>query len=131
MSIRALKDSTSFVHSSPDSIVNILNDQFSSVFTKTDRPVPTLDLSQSATHRIDESSILPLLDQVSVQARLSSLDTRKSCGSDGVSPFVLKHCAESLALPISLIFQKLICTGTIPEHGSSAMSLQSLKKAVV
>ncbi|CAM9952927.1 unnamed protein product, partial [Heterosigma akashiwo] len=38
---------------------------------------------------------------------LQSLDVRKSVGPDGVSPPVLKHCAQQLARPLTWLFHKV------------------------
>ncbi len=49
-----------------------------------------------------------------VARHLRSVHTRKAPGQDGVSPFILKHCAEELAPPLTRIFQQCLSTSTWP-----------------
>ncbi|KAK8395471.1 hypothetical protein O3P69_006263 [Scylla paramamosain] len=47
---------------------------------------------------------------------LSSVNTRKSPGSDNVSPFLLKHCVEELTRPFTRIFRQRLHNSTWPAH---------------
>lgn len=45
---------------------------------------------------------------------LSKLSVKKSYGPDLVSPTILKNCASSLAVPLTLIFNSSLSAGTFP-----------------
>jgi len=45
---------------------------------------------------------------------LCSLDPNKAIGPDGVSPKVLKYCADVLCQPIRYLFQSTITNGHVP-----------------
>ena len=45
-----------------------------------------------------------LFTESDVLKMLSGLDGRKACGSDGVSPAVLKHCAKEFAPSLVTLF---------------------------
>ena len=45
---------------------------------------------------------------------LCTVNTRKAPEPDGVSPFLLKHCAEELAGPLTHILQQCLQTGIWP-----------------
>ena len=45
---------------------------------------------------------------------LSSLDVKKAVGSDGVSPHILKHCANELCYPVCLLFRRVCKAGEFP-----------------
>nr|XP_047141425.1 uncharacterized protein LOC105844248 [Hydra vulgaris] len=53
---------------------------------------------------------------------------KKSLGCDNISPYVLKHCAEGLSKPLSLIFKKSIHSGELPELWKSANITPLFKK---
>ncbi|CAM9625752.1 unnamed protein product, partial [Heterosigma akashiwo] len=59
---------------------------------------------------------------------LQSLDVRKSVGSDGVSPRVLKHCARQLARPLTRLFQKVGKPGEFPRSWKVARATPVYKK---
>ena len=51
---------------------------------------------------------------------LRTVNTKKAPGPDGVSPFLLKHCAEEIAAPLTHIFQQCLQTGTWPTQWKEA-----------
>lgn len=51
----------------------------------------------------------------SVFAVLSTMDLSKGCGNDGISPLFLRECAEILAAPLSIIFNKSMRDGIYPD----------------
>ena len=61
--------------------------------------------------------LIPLCDQVlerlvvdegTVSRLLRTINTRKAPGPDGVSPYLLKHCAGELSKPLTLIFRQCL-----------------------
>lgn len=63
-----------------------------------------------------------------VLAELLALDSTKSPGPDGLHPHLLKNCADSIAGPLSSIFQQSIDTGEIPEDWRLAEVCPIFKK---
>ena len=53
-------------------------------------------------------------DPILVSDMLKSLNPNKAPGPDNIHPFILKQCSVSLSIPVYLIFQKSIETGTVP-----------------
>jgi len=49
-----------------------------------------------------------------VLQKLQQLKADKSPGSDGIHPAVLKHCADAVSIPLSMIFQTCYSTGCVP-----------------
>ena len=51
---------------------------------------------------------------------LTALDTHSSAGPDGLHPSLLKHCAEELSYPLSIIFNKCFATSSVPRAWSQS-----------
>ena len=49
-----------------------------------------------------------------VEARLLALDSNTAMGPDGIHPLVLKNCAKQLANPLSIIFNRSLGEGLVP-----------------
>lgn len=95
----------------PEAIVDFFADHFESIYDIDDRPWDFDDVYQS----------LPSFDEIDVtlqdvERAVFSLKTKSGLGSDEISPYVVKMCAESIAMPIWLLFQKSFETGIIPER---------------
>ena len=89
----------------------LLNDQFCSVFTNEDTSnIPDIDPLPTNT-KLENIEV----KTTEVIKQLKGLRTQKSCGPDGVHPYLLKHLAEQMAIPLTLIFNVTIQTGKIPE----------------
>ncbi|XP_065684354.1 uncharacterized protein LOC124808116 [Hydra vulgaris] len=65
---------------------------------------------------------------VDERSHAEELNKNKSLGCDNISPYVLKHCAEGLSKPLSLIFKKSIHSGELPELWKSANITPLFKK---
>ena len=107
-------------------IANELNNHFSSVFAAdTDSTNPRLQTRiNTSCGQISES----MLSDELIKKRLHRIDGNKSSGPDGVHPLILKHCAESLATPLSIIFNKSASDATIPRQWKIANVTPLFKK---
>jgi len=95
-------------------ICELLNEQFQSVFVNEGADeLPdfgwrnggnSLDMSEEDVEYED------------VLKRLKSLEVDKACGPDQIVCIVLKECAESVALPVTLIFKESIKSGELPSQ---------------
>ncbi|XP_069169873.1 uncharacterized protein [Procambarus clarkii] len=55
-----------------------------------------------------------------VKRHMLDLDLRKAVVSDGISPWVLKECADVLCLPLSVVYSRSLETGDLPEMCNTA-----------
>ncbi len=108
--LTCLKDATGRAVSDPVEIANVLNRQFQSVFVQEgDGQLP--DFEQRSQSLISNANVTVY----DIFMRLQKLDGTKSPGEDKVHPHVLKNCANELALPLKIIFETSLATGTLPK----------------
>ena len=88
----------------------LFNSYFCSVFTDEDsHSLPPFGVSDTVTP-IDTVDISLEV----VYQKLSSVNISKSAGPDGWPPMVLKETADSISLPLYILFTKSINAGTLP-----------------
>jgi hypothetical protein len=93
-----------------EQIATLLNKQFQSVFSP-EEIGESLPPFESKT----EASITHVsFNQQKVLNHLIQLNPNKSLGNDSISPLVLKNCAKSMSLPLSIIFQQSFDQGQVP-----------------
>ena len=63
-----------------------------------------------------------------VFSELSTLDTSKACGPDGICPRLLKEGAVELAKPLAALFNKLLTNGVLLLDWVSAIITPTFKK---
>lgn len=105
---------------------DILNSYFSSVFTREDtNNVPHVsDAEYSEGITLSEVVVTP----AAVKEKLLKLNVNKAHGPDGIPPRVLKELATELAEPLSLLFNKSIQNGIIPNDWKEATVTAIFKK---
>ena len=98
---------------SPTEAANLFATFFQSVYNRTP-PQPYPGCFQSVpTHDIHLSHLQ--FSQHEVMKVLSELDVSKGSGIDGLTPCFWKNCAESLAGPVTLLFNESLTEKTFPE----------------
>ena len=60
------------------------------------------------------------ITQKMVEDKLQKLNVNKSCGPDGVHPYVLQRTAKEMSVPLALIFQKSLEEGVCPKEWKCA-----------
>ncbi|MEW8548554.1 MAG: reverse transcriptase family protein [Candidatus Thiodiazotropha sp.] len=101
----------------------VLSDFFSSVFTKEgDTELPDF---QSRTEFVKNDIVIT---EEKVFKKLCNLKTDKSQGPDSINPRLLKECRNSLAKPLTVIFQKSIESGILPRDFKHAIVTPIFKK---
>jgi hypothetical protein len=94
------------------SICNAFAKFFSSVYER------NYDINNDGANDDVDYSASPFLllsfDQDDLLSELSNLDCNKGAGPDGFPPCIFKNCSLSLALPLSLLFNKSIRSGIVP-----------------
>jgi hypothetical protein len=62
---------------------------------------------------------IPTIDVDDIAYRLRQLNPYKSVGSDGIHPYVLKHCSVAIAPYLEMIFNASISQGQVPNQWKS------------
>jgi hypothetical protein len=118
-----LKDDTGTTVVDDDKVCNVLNNYFSSVFTREDlnceaEDFPILELLFSG----DQNDVLQdvLISEEIVLSRLKKLNVNKAPGIDDIVPLVLVKTADVICKPLSIIFCESLSTGIVPSDWRKA-----------
>ena len=120
--VATLKSATGLVRSSRDK-AQVLNNQFSSVFTNEDtQNLPTMGVSPHPT--------MPdiVVNQDGVTKLLQRLKPQKAAGPDELPARFLKECALSLSPLLTFIFQQSLDQGFVPTDWRKANVTPIFKK---
>ena len=101
---------------------DVLNEQFSSVFTLESEPIPSLGPSSYP----DMPPIV--IATPGVHKLLRQLDPKKASGSDGIPAIVLKMCADELAPMLATIIQQSLISRNVPSDWKEATVTPVFKK---
>ena len=105
----------------------VLNDFFSSVFTKedvSDIPVPDSCFTGSSSDRLCDIDV----NCATIADKLSKLRSDKAPGDDNLSPRLIRALSNEIAVPISLIFRKSLDTSCVPRDWRTAIISPLFKK---
>lgn len=113
-----------------DDICNSFSAYFHSTFLS---PGTILDSPSAADDDLSDAPLVSDISEIEIDTShiaklLSQLDPSKSAGPDNVSPFILINCAESIAVPVSLLFQKSLSHCAFPRIWKSAFVTPVHKK---
>ena len=104
---------------------NLLNDHFSSVFTKSNIPSDQIPSLENNPYPV----ITPLLiEENSVRLLLQNLDSHKAQGPDGIPARFLKETSNHIAPALTLIFNASIQQGKLPTDWKKAFVVPVFKK---
>ena len=120
-SIKAIRKSNGEITQVPLEIANELNSCFQDVFlVESDEAIPRFETNRE-NNLTNFKDIDPLeITFETVVAKLKNLLPNKSPGADNLHPILLKNCAESIALPITLIFRASLASSQLPIQFRSA-----------
>ena len=90
---------------------SIMNKTLASVFTKESETDNIPDTNYNYSGSILSEFVVTKEMVLNI---LKKLNANKSAGPDNISPRLLKECRESLAIPLTMIFNKILQTGIIP-----------------
>jgi hypothetical protein len=122
MGVSPLKES-GFLHTDPKTKANILNRQFTSVFSVDDNsPLPDLGLGQHPT--MTDITV----NQNGVTKLLRNLKASTASGPDGIPAMLLKETAEEISPAVTLLFQASIDQGCVPSQWKKALIVPIYKK---
>ena len=110
-SIRALKTNDDKIITDGHDIANCLNNYFASVLCEEDQvSLPTCETKTIV--RCND----PIFEESVIRKKLMNLNTYKSIGVDKVHPKVLKECADSLARPLTILFNLSYISSRVPQQ---------------
>lgn len=112
------------IYSDASSKANILNEQFSSVFTRENLNIIPGIMGPSQYPNITDLQVHPN----GVSKLLKDLNPHKAGGPDNIAPTILKECANELGPALSLLFQASLNQGTVPPDWKTAMITPLFKK---
>ena len=122
--IADLEDEEGNIVTSNTGKAEVLNNFFCSVFTKENTDtIPNLR-EQKLENTLKEIKIS--VDQV--KKKLKALKVDKSPGPDGVHPRVLREAADELAIPLTMLFNKSLEEGRLPQIWKDATVTPIFKK---
>ena len=118
-SIRALKTANGDLTQEPREIANLLNKYFQDVFIiEEEGEIPHFTVEFNTNHSkfvdLDPNEYEMIVD------KLKNLNQNKACGSDNKHPFLLKHCPEAFAIPLTLIIRASLTNSQLPVQFRSA-----------
>ena len=99
----------------------LFNEFFADQFSDTSRYDIDIDFSNDAVNDID-------FNFRRIRTLLNKINVSKAIGPDGIHGMVLKHCAGSIAYPLSLIFKTSYNTGQVPDEWKLANVVPVHKK---
>ena len=102
----------------------VLNDFFQSVFTEE----PEGELPEAPVYEFNNPLIDVEVDVAEVQKLLKNLKNGKAAGPDDIPTILLSETAETLALPVSIIFRKSLDEGQLPHIWKKAKVTPIFKK---
>ena len=103
---------------------NLLNKYFSSISSIDDTNHVIPDFPRRSVNTIDSIDIT----RSDVKDILQTLILGKATGHDGVSHHMLKYTADSISLPLYILFSKSLRTGIFPDYWKLATVMPSFKK---
>ena len=114
-SITCLKetlDTGEVIHTSSADIADCLQKYFSSVLT--------IESTDNIPQQLSSDNPQPLftlrpITQAEVRTLLSSLDSSKSPGPDGIHPRLLKEVYQEISYPLTKLFNMSLTEGKVPE----------------
>ena len=122
-SIGPLKDKDKKVVTEDEEMAKILNDFFSSVFTREDlNQIP--EAEEMETDTLEEIRITAW----KVRKKIRKLSRAAASGPDGIGPCILQELENELVEGLTLIFQRSIYAGVVPEDWRTANVTPIFKK---
>ena len=111
--IGPLRDNSGNLKHKPEEMANILQSQYSSVFS--DPNSPDIDLAATHTEKNNTSSItdIEVTPKLMMEA-MSELNANSSAPDCEIPAKILKNCRMSLCKPLTILWQKSSIAGIIP-----------------
>ena len=121
--VSPLKDNGRLFNSPKDK-ANILNRQYQLVFTHEDPDIPVSDPDGDPSPDMEQITVT----DVGVRKLLQKCNPRRASGPNMVPARLLKGCSEELSPILTIIFNKSLQTGTVPDDWKTANVSAIFKK---
>jgi len=108
----------------PSEMAEILNDFFSSVYTRED----TTNIPQVAPTRYNRRLRRTWITTEKVKKKISGLRNNSAPGPDGISPKILKNTKDQIAPVLAMIYRKSLARSEVPEEWRQANICPIYKK---
>ena len=123
--VNMLNDKEGHLTTTDKHTAETLNKFFHSVFIEENNgELPELPEQVQPEHTLSEIAIT--VDEV--RRHLHQQDETKAAGSDGIPAILLKRCAEELAHPLCILYQKSLTEGKLPREWKFAKITPIYKK---
>jgi hypothetical protein len=119
-----LKDENGVIHTKDEEMVDLLNLQFTSVFTSEDPNLPTPEHVFFGDSPLVSCNIVP--DMVS--KKINRLNPNKAHGPDKTYPRIVKELCDILSCPLSILFKKSLKEGIVLSDWKMANVTSIFKK---
>ena len=124
MGVAPLRNHDGLIHADKETMANILNQQFSSVFNKNEDVTSIKDKGHSPYESMPKIKVT----NPGVAKLLRGLNIHKATGPDNISTRLLKTVAYQVTPMLSTFFQASINQGKIPEQWKEANVVPIFKK---
>lgn len=104
------------ISSDQGGICELFSKYFGSVFESQERETP--NSFSTCKHNRNLSNVMVTRDEI--LRKIAKLDPGKGAGPDGLPPALIKRCAEELSIPLCIIFNASIHSGTFPQEWKRA-----------
>ena len=103
----------------------ILNQFFTSVFTREDlERIPTMDPIYTGESPLQSAQ----MTEEQIKEKIGKLRSNAAPGPDGISPRLLQATVDVISLPVSIIYNKSLLEGAVPEDWKTANVTPIFKK---
>ena len=126
--ISMLYDSSGTVKTDKGEIADILQKQFSSVYSDPNSPlIKNPDFTPASPEMVLEEEDFIIGDS-DVMDAIDQINANSSCGPDGIPAILLKKCKSQLCKPIRLIWTESFQTGIVPKYYKTSYVTPLFKK---
>ena len=94
-----------------EGVADMFNSYFKSIYVTDDNREMPLHLIPNPS--VDSLSSITI-NEYDVLATLKTIDITKACGADNIPGRILRECAEQIAFPITMLFNKSLKAGIFP-----------------
>ena len=111
-----LYDANGIIRTDPKNVADILQNQFSSVFSDPDSPyIKDPQFYPPYTEKLFIEYNMEVSDEDILEA-IKEIKTDSACGPDGIPAILLKEYAGSLCEPLKIIWTESMKTGIVPSY---------------
>ena len=114
--INMLYNANGIIRTDPKNVADILQNQFSSVFSDPDSPyIKDPQFYPPYTEKLFIEYNMEVSDEDILEA-IKEIKTDSACGPDSIPAILLKECAGSLCEPLKIIWTESMKTGIVPSY---------------